>query len=576
MATEMVESVGTELERAIERERERFGVPGCAVAVVRAGEVIVSRGFGLRDVEHELPVTDRTLFAIGSSTKAFTSSLLGALVDDGLVEWDRPVRHYLPGFRMHDPVAGELLTVRDMLSHRSGLPRHDMLWYGNRSLTREELVRRLEHLPSSRSFREAWQYNNLMYITAGYLAGTLMGCSWEEGVRRRLFEPLGMDNTNFSVDDVQASPDHSRPYGRDGGRLIEVPFLGVDFVGPAGTINSCIADMTRWVTAQVDGGAVAGRQVISPAALRQLHAPTMVLPDDASDVLWPEAANQAYALGWFVMNYRGHRVLHHGGNIDGFAAMVSLLPEQRAGVVVLTNLHPTGLRDVVPYLVFDQLLGLEPLPWGERYHELYESMLGGMKAAAAHKKASAVAAPPSHPLDAYAGRYHHPGYGDLLITLEDGRLVPRFGAMELSMEHLHYETWGLQLPIPDAPPFDMTFDLDASGAVSGLRVPFEMTLPPTVFERQPDERLSDPALLRAYTGSYVMGPLRMSVELETRGTLVADIVGQGRIRLQPKDDRVFSTPDAPGLSFEFVRDGAGAATSCVVDPAGIFTREGDG
>ena len=577
MATEIAETTSAVLEQAIETERQRFGVPGVAVAVVRGDEVLVSRGFGHRDLAHDLAVTDRTLFAIGSSTKAFTAALCGALVDDGKLEWDRPVRQYLPRLRLYDKVAGELLTVRDMLSHRSGLPRHDILWYGNADLRREDMVERVGHLQPNKSFRELWQYNNIMYVIAGYLAGELMGCTWEEAVRRRLLEPLGMGDTNFGIEDSERSADHSRPYAIIDGAPVEVPFLSAELCGPAGSINSSIADMTRWVLAHVNGGVVDGVPVISASALKQLHAPTMVLPVDSEESLWPEAGNIAYALGWFVQNYRGHRVLHHGGNINGFSAMVSLLPSQRAGVVTLTNVHPTALRDVVPYVVYDHLLGLDPLPWGQRYKELYDAMLGGVKAAAAHKKQHAATAPPSHALGDYAGRYHHSGYGDVTITVADGRLVPHYNALDLSMEHVHYDTWGLQYPIPDAPPFDLTFETDATGAISALRIPFEASVAPIVFRREADASLTDVAVLRRYTGRYAMGPLLMDVEVDGRGQLVAEIIGQGRVTLAATTERHFNVVEQPGLRFEFVIVDTSVAGSVVVDPAGIFVRqEGNG
>jgi hypothetical protein len=355
--------------------------------------------------------------------------------------------------------------------------------------------------------------------------------------------------------------------------VIEVPFREAWLAGPAGSINSSIADMTRWVLAQINRGVGDGTKVISPAALKQLHAPTMVLPEDARTELWPEASNLAYALGWFVMNYRGHTVIHHGGNIDGFAAMVSLLPSERIAVVVLTNLHPTGLRDVVPNLVFDELLGLSPLPWGERYHEMYAAMLGGVQAAAAHKKTRAASAPHSHPVQAYAGRYAHPGYGDVVISLENGRLVPHYNDLDLSMEHVHYETWALQLPVPDSAPFDVVFDHDADGSVSAVRIPMEASIDAIVFKRQPHETLADAAVLARYRGAYAMGPLRMSVELEGGDTLIADVAGQGRLALVPKADRCFSVRGAPMLTVEFVLGEDGAVTSVVVDPVGIFVAQ---
>jgi CubicO group peptidase (beta-lactamase class C family) len=575
MAIELADTPKTddkaaELERLIEEERQRFDVPGVAVAVVHRGRVVLSRGFGQRDLAKGLPVTDQTLFAIGSSTKAFTASLVGALVDDGLLEWDRPVRHYLPRLRMHDPVVTEHLTVRDMLSHRSGLPRHDLVWYGNTTLTRADVVTRMEHLQPNKTLRELWQYNNLMYLLAGYLAGELMGCTWEEAVRHRLLEPLGMDSTNMSVVEQALSPDHSAGYARKNGELVDVPFRDAGATGPAGSINSSVADMTKWVLAQLQGGVVDGKQVISPAALKQLHAPTMVLPEGAVGELWPEATNTAYALGWFVMNYRGHKVLHHGGNIDGFAAMVSMLPAEGIGVVALTNLHPTGLRDVIPYTVFDTLLGMPALPWGDRYREMYEAMFGGIKAAAEHKKTRATAAPPSHAVPEYAGRYQHPGYGEVTITLDDGKLVPHYNELDLSMEHVHYDTWGLQLPLAEAPPLDMSFETATDGRISALRIPMELSVEPIVFARQPDTQLSDPAVLRRYTGRYGMGPLRLNVEVDARDTLIAEVVGQGRVALVPKGERSFAVPEQPTLSFEFVLDDAGAVTQVVVDPAGIF------
>jgi CubicO group peptidase (beta-lactamase class C family) len=579
MATDMAESTATlsaALEGIIEAERQRFGLPGCAVAVVRGDEVLVARGFGTRDLAGERPVSKHTLFAIGSSTKAFTASLCGALVDDGLLEWDRPVRHYLPRLRMHDPVATELLTVRDMLSHRSGLPRHDLLWYGNEKLRRDDLVERLQHLQPNKTFRELWQYNNLMYVTAGYLAGELMGCSWEQAVRRRLLEPLGMGNTNFSVLESQQSPDHALPHAPTAEGLVEVPFRGLDLAGPAGSINSCVADMAKWAMAQVNGGVVDGKQVISPAALKQLHAPTMVLGEDPTGAIWPEAVNLAYAMGWFVQTYRGHKVVHHGGDVDGFATMVALLPDERAGIVVLCNVDPCGLRDALPYVVFDRLLGLDPLPWGERYKEFYDSLLGGFRAAAAHKKASAATAPPSHPLDAYAGRYHHPGYGDVTISLDGDRLVPHFNDLQLRMEHIHYDTWGMHLPVPDHPPLDMTFETGAGGSVTALHIPLEATVEPIVFLRQADASLSDPAVLRRYAGAYAMAPLTMQVELDSRDRLVAEIVGQGRLVLAPTTERKFSAVELPALTFEFIVDETGAVTKVVADPVGIFVRqEGD-
>ena len=224
-------------------------VPGVAVAVVKDGQVILSKGYGTRDADKQLPVTPKTLFAIGSITKSFTVTALGMLADDGKLDWDKPVREYLPEFRLYDQVASDHMTPRDLVTPRSGLPRHDALWY-NSTFTRREMIERLRYLEPSKDFRSTWQYNNLMFLTAGYLAGQLAGTSWEELVRARIFGPLGMTGSNFSVTDSQKSPDFAQPYATVKEETKKIPFRGIDEMAPAGSINSNIEDMTRYLLFQ--------------------------------------------------------------------------------------------------------------------------------------------------------------------------------------------------------------------------------------------------------------------------------------------------------------------------------------
>lgn len=555
------------LEAAIEAEVIRFGVPGCAVTIVKDDKVVLSRGFGQRDVENDLPVTDQTLFPIGSSTKAFTASVVATLVDEGRFDWDTPVVELLPGFKMYDPIATLQLTPRDMLCHRSGLPRHDLLWYNNTALTRADVVARLRHLEPNKTFRETWQYNNLLYLTAGHLAEHFLGCTWEQAVRERLLEPLGMTNTNFSVAESAKSDDHSKPYTEKDGVTRQIQLRGLDLAGPAGSINSCMADMAQWVRANVGGGEVDGRRVLSSAALKQLHAPTMVLGAgelSAFGDLYNETYKTAYALGWVLENYRGHRLVHHGGNIDGFSSMVSMLPSENLGVVVLANLNATFSRDVIPYVVYDHALDLEPVPWGERLHSVHASMREGLKAAQAHADAKATDAPPSHPLADYAGDYAHPGYGTFAVSVDGDRLLPHYNNIEeLEFSHRHYDTWDLKLELFEAV-MPASFVTDADGEIASLTVPLEGSVAPIVFEKQPDPALADPALLARYVGDYSMEPLRISVAL-VDDSLIMTIMGQSAL-LKPHRPGVFKVPDQPGLSVEFDGDTA------VVAGVGIFER----
>ncbi len=354
-----------------------FAVPGLAVGVVHAGKTVLSQGFGLRDVDEALPVTPDTAFAIGSVTKSFTAAAVGALVDDGLLEWDRPVREYIANFQMHDHIATECITPRDLLCHRSGLPRHDFVWYGASELSRGDVVARLRYLPPNKSFRSAWQYNNLMYITAGHLCELVSGQTWEELVRRRILDRLEMPATSFSHQPSGAQGEVALPYALRKGEVIRVPYdVSPEVSGPAGNIYSTLTDMTNWLRVHLVEGRLGEQQVFTEDTIRQLHAPQMAMPEDR---VFSELFNSAYALGWFIGSYRGRKLVHHGGNIDGFTALVTMLPDEGAGAVILSNKDATPIREAIALHAFDELLGLEPLPWGERLKEREDAALTGAK-----------------------------------------------------------------------------------------------------------------------------------------------------------------------------------------------------
>lgn len=285
-------------------------VPGAGVAVVQGTDVLFARGFGLRDVERNLTVDEGTLFPIASCTKAFTTASMSVLVDEGRLDWDTPVREYLPWFTLRDPVVSERITPRDLVTHRSGLPRHDLVWYGRRA-AREELVRRMRHLEPSKDLRTTYQYNNLMYTAAGYLVGTIAGEAWESFARTRLLEPLDMKRTTFSVSTLAEDPNASLGYAEKDDTVKQVPFRNLDAICPAGGINSCVAELSRWVIAHLNGGRLGERLVLSEAQLAEMHAGHMVMPETDKYPELPPLA--AYGLGWRVRPYRGHVTISHTG-----------------------------------------------------------------------------------------------------------------------------------------------------------------------------------------------------------------------------------------------------------------------
>ena len=348
------------VERFVLEQLAAWEVPGCAVAAVGDGRIRLAAGWGQRDLATKLPVTSDTLFAIGSTTKAFTAATVGAVVDDGLLEWERPLRDYVPELRLADPVVTDRLTVVDLLSHRSGLPRHDLAWLGYPSRSRAELVRRLRFLPLSRDLRQEFQYCNLGYLLAGHAVEVLCGTSWEDYLRTRLLTPLEMGRSNLSADDMTADADHAAAYERRQGVVVPVPQRPVTALAPAGALNSCASDMARWLLAQLGGGQVDGRVVMSPDTVARQHAPHIVLPEDRT---FPASTRHAYGLGWKIGRYRDHRLAEHGGGIDGFQTECMLLPDDGIGVAVLTNTSSSAMAPVVAYRVLDELLRLEPLDW---------------------------------------------------------------------------------------------------------------------------------------------------------------------------------------------------------------------
>jgi CubicO group peptidase (beta-lactamase class C family) len=556
-----------DIERFVVEQLAAWEVPGCAVAAVKDGQVVLSEGWGRRDVEADLPVTAQTLFAIGSVTKSFTAATVGALVDDGLLEWQRPLRDYVPDLRLDDPVVGERLTIVDLLSHRSGLPRHDLVHLGHPELTRADLVRRMRFLPLSRDLRQTFQYCNLGYLLAGYVVDVLSGTSWEDFLRSRLLTPLGMHHSNLSVEEMQADADHATAYERRHGVVVPVPIRPLTALSPAGAINSCAADMTKWLLAQLGHG----QAIVSPATVAQQHTPHMLLPEDRT---FPLSTRHAYGLGWIIGRYREHRLVQHSGGIDGFLTECMLLPDDGIGAIVLTNTSSSAMAPVVAYRVLDELLGLEPHDWFADVKPRFDAAMAGLKDARGARRV-VPDAPLPRPLDAYAGEYEHPAYGRFSITADGDALRPRLGTMDLSLAHRHYETFDLEWHElgDESHLFPLMFLSDPDGHITALTVPLEPSVEPLRFDRLPDAISRDPELLRRLCGTYAMGPIEVVVTLQSEDTLTVTVPGAPPLQLLPGRGLRFEVQGQPGITAEFELDETGSAARIVAQPLGIFHRK---
>ncbi|MEQ7051190.1 serine hydrolase [Paenibacillaceae sp. P-4] len=460
------------LHTLVKKQLEMWNVPGLALAIVKDGEIIMAEGFGYRDVERKLPVTPNTMFAIGSCTKAFTAMVAAQLVDDEKLEWDTPVRTYLPDFDMYDSMAAERITLRDMLCHRTGLPRHDNMWYGS-ILTREEIIKRIKYLEPNVDFRSTWQYNNIMYTAAGYLAGHVAECNWEQLVQERIFNPLEMKESGFSVNELKLHDNAGVPYIEQEGQLREVEYRNFDAIGPAGSINSTVMDMSNWLIAHLEKGTFKGKQIISERNLAILHSPQMSCPPMINGRR--EFPLSSYGLGWGFESYRGYRMLQHGGGIDGFTSHISFLPDERIGIVLLTNRQGTMLPTSLALTVYDRLLNLDPIEWCEQLREdihKWEAQRKQMAAENAASRGEAVLVS-STTLQRYEGHYDHPGYGIVKVQVVENGLQADFhlGCFRMSQtgEHvftIHSEMLGVTANIK--------FVADEEGNVIQLSAPLNI------------------------------------------------------------------------------------------------------
>jgi CubicO group peptidase (beta-lactamase class C family) len=551
-----------------DQARRDWRAPGLAIAIIQNGQVVLSEGLGVRDTTSGAPVTPDTLFAIGSCTKSFTTALLATLQESGALTFDAPVRSIIPTFKLKDAHATEHVTIRDMVTHRTGLPRHDLLWY-NATFSREDMVQRLAFLEPSRELRETWQYNNLMFLTAGFVSEVVTGKTWEAGVMERLMTPLGMTASNFSVDASQQAADFAQPYEWRDDALRQMPFRNITQVGPAGSINSNLTDMIKWAGMHVSHGTWEGRRVLSRESVAELHRPQMIMSDAS---LHPEIISIGYAMGWMVHAYRGQVMVEHGGNIDGFSALVTLLPGKSTAVVALTNMNGSPLPRIVTYHAIDRLLEAGGKDWHAQaiaQRNLAESAGKAAKANMASVRRADTR--PSHEIAEYAGEFEHPGYGTLTILQEGGALSMTYNRISAPLTHWHFDVFNAGKN-PTDPTFEDTkllFETNLDGDIASIETIVDPMVKPVVFTRKADARLLDSAYLSRFVGSYELAVQVVTISL--RGNvLVASIAGQEPYDLLPSGIDSFALKGLSGFSLRFTTTDGNVTGARFIQPDGVY------
>lgn len=465
------------LDAYFARAHREWPVPGFSVAIVKDGEVVLQKGYGVRDVRGTEPVDEHTLYAIASNSKSFTAAALAQQVDAGTLSWDDRVLDHLPWFRLYDDYVTQEMRIRDLLSHRSGLGTFsgDLLWYGT-PYSAEEVVRRARFLPQAFPFRAGYGYSNLMFIAAGEVLRVVSGQDWHDYVEARFFRPLGMARSVTSTDVLATRDNVATPHKYEGGENLPIAWYNWDAMGAAGGIISSVHDMALWITAQLAGGELGGTRLFSEARQREMWSvlnPLAVSP--GYQERYPSTHFRGYGMGWSLNDYRGRKVMSHGGGYDGMYSQVALVPEAGLGVVVLTNAM-TGLAPTLVYRVLDAYLGGEPRDWAAEALPGWEASRVAFEARQdAFEKGRVTGTTPSLPLAGYTGTYGGDLYGDATVTLEDGRLVLRLlpnPDLVADLEHLHYDTflirWRTELAWFGKGA--ATFVLDAAGTAAELKL----------------------------------------------------------------------------------------------------------
>ncbi|MBS1978460.1 MAG: serine hydrolase [Bacteroidetes bacterium] len=537
-------------DKTMEKILKDWNVPGVGVGIVVKDKLVFAHGYGYRNLEQKQPVTANTLFQIASNTKLFTATAVGFMVEEGKIQWDEPVKKYVPEIEFYNDELNAHVTIRDMLSHRTGISRHDFIWYKS-DFTRQELFNRVKYLEPSIPLRSGFLYNNLMYAASGSVVEKLSGKTWEQNVKERIFDPLGMTHSMFETEEMQKQADFMTPYyeKRDTTILAPYPFYTKQQgLGPAGAIISSINDLSHWVIAQLYNGKYNGKQVIPANIIKETMRPATVntgIPDK-----YFESLNAIYGMGRASLAYKGHYRVQHGGAIGGIYSQISIMPADSIGVIVYSNgAHYSGLPGIVANIIYDKLLGLPETPWSDRNLKNY---LDGKKTERqARKKSDTDRVPdtkPSHKISDYAGTYENAGYGKLKIMEESGNLSFNYNNITMPLSHYHYDRF---VSIDDEinGKFSFIFTMDAQGNIQEARISLDEK--EVVFTRMAEERLSDPNFLKTLTGSYTLSGTTTEVQLEGNILVLSTAPPQ---HLVPQRGTRFTIKEFPDQVVEFVME----------------------
>ena len=548
------------VDKELNEVLETWKAAGFAVAVVEKNKIIYAKGFGYRDYENKNPVTPNTLFAIGSCTKAFTSSLLGLLQSENKISFDESPGKYIPGFEFFNQEMNNSISIKDMMCHRTGLPRHDYSWYIFPGNSKDSLLQRVAFQEPFTGVREKWYYNNFMFLAQGVITEKITGKSWEENVREKLFKPLGMARSNLSIDELKKSEDIAFGYELKNDSIIQkMDYYNIAGMSPAGSINSSVNEMSNWLITWINGGKFNDNEIIPATFVNQAMSSQMVVTGALPGKENPDLHLSNYGFGWGISSYKGHYRVEHGGNIDGFSASTCFFPGDSIGIVVLTNQNGSRVPSVVRNIIADRVLNVSVTDWNKDLKKQRDKAIKDQKeaklTAISNKKFGTKT---SHILEEFSGTYTNPGYGSFDLKVERDSLFAQFPIMKMWLRHYHYDIFEpfevkeSGIDTTETSELRINFSTNNAGEISSLKVKFEPALDPIEFKRTPNEITVDKEILESYVGEYELAGMIAKIYLKGNETLFLFIPGQPEYELLATGLHKFSIKSLEGFKLEFI------------------------
>jgi CubicO group peptidase (beta-lactamase class C family) len=563
-----------QLEKRLKDIQDITKTVGFSVAIVKNDKVVYAKGFGYSDLEKKLKADENTLYPIGSTSKAFTVGLLGIMEEEKGLSFSDSPKKYVPELAFYNDELDTKITILDMISHRTGLPRHDFSWYLFPTESKDSLMARIKYQKPFTGIREQWYYNNFMYLTLGKITEKLTDKSWEDNIRERFFKPLEMSRSNLNIVELAESTNVSKGYALEHFETnTETPYYNIAAMSPAGSINSSVIEMANWLKIWLNQGKFNGSQVLPQKYVEKAINPLMLVGSGIGDKQFPDQHLNSYGFAWFTSSYKGHYRLEHGGNIDGFSANVSFFPTDKIGIVVLSNQDGSALPTLVRNIITDEVLGLKKTDWVAYYTEKINAVKELVKKKKEEEKTVANTKP-SHDLIEYTGTYTNPGYGTFSIAVENDSLFANFTRKKAFLKHSYYDIFkpyekkNTTVESESSLAILFNFQTNDIGDIASVSLKLEPTLEPIIFERSPANVAVSKEKLDTYVGVYTLSGINVKVFLKDEN-LMLFVPGQPEYTLLPVKENEFVIKGLTGYKgiFETIN---GVLNLVMVQPNGTF------